>query len=48
VPNFSWNQGLLKYKDRIWVGSSPELQVKLIATFHDSAIGGHSGIPIKA
>jgi hypothetical protein len=46
VPHFSWSQGLLRYKDRVWVGSSPELQTKLIAAFHDSAIGGHSRIPV--
>jgi hypothetical protein len=46
VPHFSWSQGLLRYKDRIWVGSSPELQAKLITSFHDSALGGHSGIPV--
>jgi hypothetical protein len=44
VPHFTWSQGLLRYKNRIWVGSCPELQLKLIAAFHDSAIGGHSGV----
>jgi hypothetical protein len=27
------------------VGSSPDLQSKLIAMFHDSMVGGHSGMP---
>jgi hypothetical protein len=43
---YSWRNGLLRYKNRIWVGSSPELQGKLIATFHESAVGGHSGFPV--
>jgi hypothetical protein len=46
VPHFTWHQGILRYKGRIWVASDPELQGKLIAVFHDSALGGHSGIPV--
>jgi hypothetical protein len=30
VPYFSWLNGLLKYKGRIWVGSDSELQLQLI------------------
>jgi hypothetical protein len=26
VPHFSWNNGLLQYKKRIWVGLDLELQ----------------------
>jgi hypothetical protein len=25
IPNFSWKGGLLKYKNRIWVGSNVDL-----------------------
>jgi hypothetical protein len=46
VPHFSWNNGLLRYKKRIWVGSDLEIQLQLIAAVHDSAIGGHSGFPV--
>lgn len=46
VPNFSWQDGLLRYKNRIWVGPSSELQHKLLTAFHSSAVGGHSGIPV--
>jgi hypothetical protein len=28
----------------IWVGSNSSLQSKLIASFHSSALRGHSGI----
>jgi hypothetical protein len=45
VPHFTWSQGLLRYKERIWVESCSKLQLKLLATFHDSAIGGHSSVP---
>lgn len=44
VPHLSWQDGLLRHKNRIWVGPSVDLQTRLIAAFHSSAIGGHSGI----
>jgi hypothetical protein len=46
VPHFTWQQGILRYKNRVWVGSAPPLQHKLIVAFHDSALGGHSGVPV--
>jgi hypothetical protein len=42
----SHNNGLLKYKGRIWIGDNKPLQLKLITACHSSAIGGHSGIPV--
>jgi hypothetical protein len=46
VPHFSWNNGLLWYKKRIWAGSDLELQLQLIAVVHGSTIGGHSSFPV--
>jgi hypothetical protein len=46
VPNFTWSQGVLRYKSRIWVGADLTLQTKFISECHSSAIGGHSGVPI--
>lgn len=43
---FALTQGLLRFRDRIWLGGSTELQQKIIAAFHDSPMGGHSGIPV--
>ncbi|KAJ1700090.1 hypothetical protein LUZ63_008602 [Rhynchospora breviuscula] len=37
-------QGLLRYKGRICVGQSGNWRKKLIHEFHDSNLGGHSGI----
>jgi hypothetical protein len=37
---------MLRYKNRIWVGSSSKLQGKLIATFHEYVVGSHSGFPV--
>lgn len=40
---YSLHDGIIKYNSQIWVGQNTALQTKLIATFHSSAIGGHSG-----
>lgn len=44
-PSYTLQQGLLRYKGRIWVGSDKALQLKIIEAFHSSPVGGHSGIP---
>lgn len=47
VPaKFSLQQGIIRYKNKVWVGDSKELQLKIITAFHDSPLGGHSGIPV--
>jgi hypothetical protein len=46
VFNYTWHQGLLRYKSRVWVGCDQDLQQKLITSCHSSAVGGHSGIPV--
>jgi hypothetical protein len=40
---FSLHQGLIKYKDKVWIAKNSALQTKVIAALHSSAIGGHSG-----
>ena len=42
-PKFSLTKGLLKYKNRIYVGASTGFRQQLLQTFHSSALGGHSG-----
>ena len=46
VPGFTLRDGLLRYNHRVWVGHSKDLQTKLIAVVHSTAIGGHSGIAV--
>lgn len=46
VPNFTFRDGLLRYKQRIWIGQQPELHLQLIEALHTSAVGGHSGVPV--
>ena len=40
---YSLHQGLIRFKDRIWVGDKSGLQTKIITALHSSAVGGHSG-----
>jgi hypothetical protein len=42
---FSLQQGVIRHKGRIWLASSPAMQLKVIRAMHDTAIGGHSGVP---
>ena len=46
VTNFTLRDGLVRYKCRIWVGADPELQTRLIAAVHSTAVGGHSGVSV--
>ena len=41
--DYSLKGGILRYKGRIYIGAVGELRKKLIACFHESPIGGHSG-----
>lgn len=47
VPNFSLHFSLLRYRNRIWIGSDPALQQRLFAEFHASAWGCHSRVPVS-
>jgi hypothetical protein len=46
VSNFSYQNGLLRYKNRLWLGNNKELQLRVIQAMHTSALGGHSGMPV--
>lgn len=46
ISNFSLKDGLLRYKNRVWLGNNEELQHKVLTTLHTSAMGGHSGFPV--
>jgi hypothetical protein len=43
VPHFKWQQGILRYKGRIWVGDLPDLHSQLLSVFHDSVLGDTQG-----
>jgi hypothetical protein len=46
VPHFTLLGGILRYKNRVWIGNSLELQHLILSVVHGSAIRGHSGFPI--
>ena len=43
VPNFSSQQGALKFKGRVALPKSSSLIPTIMHTYHDSVFGGHSG-----
>jgi hypothetical protein len=45
VPRYSLLQGVIHYRDRVWLGSSKTIQQQVLEAFHSSPVGGHSGAP---
>ena len=41
---FTLDRGLIRFKGKLWVANNSAMQTKIIAAFHSSAIGGHSGV----
>ena len=41
-PDYSYHQGIVRYKGRVYIGVTTELRRQLISCMHDSAVGGHS------
>lgn len=46
VPNFSLRDGILHYKNKIWIGNNTTLQHRILSALHSGAIGGHSGVQV--
>jgi hypothetical protein len=44
-PPYSLHQGLIRFKNRLWLGSNRALQVAALTALHNSPVGGHSGAP---
>lgn len=44
--HFSLDEGVIKYKRRVWVGHSPSIQPQILQSLHSSPLGGHSGFPV--
>lgn len=40
---YSLHQGIIRYKNRIWLGNNEEAHKAVLLSLHDSGIGGHSG-----
>lgn len=46
LTGYTLRDGLIRFKNRIWIGDNLTLQVKLLHACHSSPIGGHSGFPV--
>jgi hypothetical protein len=40
---YSLQQGLIRFKHRVWLGNNSEAHQAILLSVHDSGIGGHSG-----
>lgn len=40
---FQLQNGVIKYKGRVWVGANKLAQQHILQALHDSGVGGHSG-----
>ena len=45
-PKYQWAQNLLYRNGKLVVGNDPSLQTNIIQLFHNSPLGGHSGITV--
>jgi hypothetical protein len=43
VTHFSMTNGMIRYKGKLYIGGTADLRHSLIASFHCSALGGHTG-----
>ncbi|XP_071900942.1 uncharacterized protein [Coffea arabica] len=43
TPDYSYLQGIIRYKGRVYIGVTSDLRKQLVSCMHDSAVGGHSG-----
>jgi hypothetical protein len=46
LEHFTLHDGVIRYKNRIWLPTSHPVIVKILDSLHVSPMGGHSGIPI--
>lgn len=46
AEGFTLQSGLLRYKNRIYVGQSTDIRQRLLQSFHNSTFGGHSGMKV--
>lgn len=46
VGSFTLQQGVIQFKDRIWLPSTSVVKHKILQALHSSATGGHSGFAV--
>jgi hypothetical protein len=45
VAHYRLQDGVLRFKNRIWIGDNPAVQ-QVLEALHYSAVGGHFGFPV--
>ena len=43
-PSFSYSDGLIRYKGKVWLGDNAVAQHHVLQAIHQSGVGGHSGV----
>eukprot|EP00252_Welwitschia_mirabilis_P027402 TRINITY_DN9389_c0_g3_i1.p1 TRINITY_DN9389_c0_g3~~TRINITY_DN9389_c0_g3_i1.p1 ORF type:complete len:119 (+),score=20.12 TRINITY_DN9389_c0_g3_i1:34-357(+) len=43
-PTYSLDNGIVKYKNKIYVGKGGQIRVKLVKNIHGDPVGGYSGV----
>jgi hypothetical protein len=46
ADGYTLQDGLIRYKGRLWLPPDEAFTSKLISAFHSSPVGGHSGVPV--
>lgn len=46
IPDFALKNGVLYFKDKLWIGNNQVVQQRILANLHTTTIGGHSGITV--
>lgn len=44
--HLSLEEGVIKYKGKVWVGHDASMQLKILQSLHSSPVGGHSGFSV--
>jgi hypothetical protein len=40
--HFTLEEGIIRYKGKVWVGHSASIQLQILQTLHSGSLGGHS------
>lgn len=43
---YSLVQGVIRYKNRVWLGTNKAMQLKILTALHSSPLGGHSSATV--
>lgn len=44
--HFTLQEGVIKYKGRVWVGHNSSIQLQILQSLHSGPLGGHSRFPV--